>query len=174
MLKTNFIISSLRKNSIVAIPTDTIYGLSCLPNAIAIKKLLQLKQRSNKKGLIIIASNIKYFTKYMSADVLRQLLKAQNNITIPTTFIVPSNNHVFGVKNTIAVRLTSNKLIKKICNSLDSAIISTSANISKQKNINNILQLKANFKNLTAYLPPTQNKNPSSIVDLLNNTIIRK
>ena len=49
----------LRAGGIVAMPTDTVYGLHCDPHDLAaIKKILTLKKRSPEKGLILIADSL--------------------------------------------------------------------------------------------------------------------
>lgn len=62
----NFCLKHLKKNSVIAYPTESIFGFGCDPdNLIAIYKLLKIKKRSIKKGLILIASDYEQFIPYI-------------------------------------------------------------------------------------------------------------
>lgn len=171
MIKERLIISKIKNNEIVAIPSDTIFGLSCLPNITNIKKLNKLKQRSDNKGFILLTSNLEYLQKFIDTKYLKILEQEYAKITTPTTFIVPSV-HKLATHNTLAIRLTDNPLITKICSQLNSAILSTSCNISGKKNINTTLKLRLFFKNI-AFLTPNTNNKSSTIIDIISGAILR-
>ena len=49
----------LRCGGVIAYPTESCFGLGCDPkNLQAVRRLLMLKRRSYRKGLILIASNV--------------------------------------------------------------------------------------------------------------------
>ena len=53
------IAAHLRRGGLLAYPTEYCYGLGCDPrNRVAVQKLLKLKRRPQKKGLILIARKI--------------------------------------------------------------------------------------------------------------------
>ena len=59
-------VSSLRSGEVIAYPTEGVWGLGCDPfNEEAISKLLNLKGRSESKGLILIGSNLKQFSDFI-------------------------------------------------------------------------------------------------------------
>ena len=67
-------IRTLRQGGVIAYPTEAVYGLGCDPwNAAAVQRLLALKNRSVRKGLIVIAVEIAQLTPF-----LRQLACAQD------------------------------------------------------------------------------------------------
>jgi L-threonylcarbamoyladenylate synthase len=174
MIKYNFLIHQLKRSEVVALPTDTIYGFSTLPTNQAINRLLTIKQRDSNKGLILLASDYKYFADFVSDNTLELLKSAYENVNKATTFIVPSP-HCLAVNNKLALRITNNKLISYICNKLGSAITSTSANLSGKKTINNTYQLKKQFgKQVKYYLPAkTTSNEASSIIDLITMEMYR-
>ena len=50
----------LRRGSLVAYPTESSYGLGCLPtHRRALRWLMQLKKRPQHKGLIVIGNDLK-------------------------------------------------------------------------------------------------------------------
>lgn len=70
------IILALNEGKIIAYPTEAVFGLGCDPdNDKAVRKLLLLKQRSWKKGLILIAGDYKQLTPYIDDNKLTNLQK---------------------------------------------------------------------------------------------------
>lgn len=172
----------LKNNGVIAHPTDTVYGLSCLPkNKIAINNIIKLKRRDIDKGFILLANDIIYVTAYIDNkfvfDLERSFKKTKQH---PTTFLVPKNNKmkkiITGGSDFIAIRLTNNPLIKFLCERVDSAIISTSANIQGRTIAQSLLQLRKQFKGgLSFALPPINNNKikPSAIINLVSGERIR-
>jgi L-threonylcarbamoyladenylate synthase len=166
---------------VIAHPTDTIYGLACLANnPLAISHLISLKQRDAKKGLILLASDIKYVLPYIDStfiiDLLDGVQMAKNQ---PTTFLVPADLNtskmLTGGSPLIAVRLTDNVLVRFFCESSYSALVSSSANLQGQKVASSLLQLRVQFKSgLSFALSPTQyNDQASAIINLVSGERIR-
>ena len=175
--KSSLAAQYLNIGGVVSIPTDTIQGLSCLPNDNnAVNRIITLKQRSINKGLILLASEVKFFADFVN-DV--NLLKQIEPSNTPTTYLVKANKNInpalIGGFDTVAIRLTTNKLIKDICNKTGSAIVSTSANISGRNTANSILKLKIFFKNELDFIisPENYNNKPSKIINLATGERIR-
>jgi L-threonylcarbamoyladenylate synthase len=125
------------QGKIIAYPTEAVFGLGCDPdNETAIQSLLQLKQRSVDKGLILLASNYSQLLPYVAdlkipedkrftvlsrwPDGVTQLMPANDNIA----------SYLTGKFSTIAVRVTSQPDVVALCNALNKPIVSTSANLS--------------------------------------------
>ncbi|MFC4892941.1 L-threonylcarbamoyladenylate synthase [Pseudofrancisella aestuarii] len=177
--KISEIIKDLKKNNIVAIPTDTIYGFSCLINESAIRSILSLKKRDPSKGLIIISSNPKHLANFIKLEILSkaQLDKIFSETLEPTTWIVPAKDEatwIAGGKDTIAIRLTNNEIIKEITSNLNQAIISTSANLSGDESLPTASMINDIFPNIKT-LEATKNTNtkPSKIIDVIKGIQIR-
>ena len=164
----------LRKG-VIAHPTDTIYGLACLANnPSAIKALINLKQRDLDKGFILLASDVGYVLPYIDENLDISLIKKlRQHTAVPTTYLVPksasTSSLISGSSDLVAVRITSDPLVRYFCENTESALISTSANLSGQKVASNMAELKAYFNQSLAYaLPPNKyNSQPSIIIDLL-------
>ena len=129
-LKSHFL------NGVVfAYPTEAVYGLGCDPdNEAAVMRLLKIKQRSVSKGLILIASDFSQVKHY-----LKPLNPSQIAFTQPseTTYIYPASESapkwLTGDFNKLAVRITKHPLVRELCSHLDSALVSTSANLTGEE-----------------------------------------
>ncbi|ALE51814.1 translation factor SUA5 [Candidatus Thioglobus autotrophicus] len=168
-IKTRLAANILNSGGVISLPTDTVQGLSCLPFDHVLIRLIELKQRSANKGLILLTSDIKYVETYVK-DV--ELLKQIKPTNTPTTYIVKASRNtsslLLGGHDTVAIRLTNNQLIKDLCTMTRSALVSTSANISGQKTAKSVLKLRVYFKDQLDYIiaPVVTDINPSAIVNL--------
>lgn len=176
----DIIINSIVDNEIVSIPTDTVYGLSCIINKTAVDKLIDLKQRDSSKGFIIISHDVEHLLKYTDTSRLsnKQILKLKALQSQPTTWIVPAKDDIqwlTGNKPTIAIRLVQTTEIQKICSSLDnSVIISTSANISGQTFINNAQSISKVFSDIMVFDNKLETQaTPSRILNISTGEKIR-
>ena len=169
------------RSGVIAHPTDTIYGLACLANnPFAISQMIGLKCRDKSKGLILLASDIKYVLPYIDSTFIGDLINGvQMTKKQPTTFLVPADSNtstmLTGCSALIAVRLTDNALVRFFCESSNSALVSTSANVQGQKTASSLLQLRSQFSNgLSFALSPTKyNNQASAIINLISGERIR-
>ena len=169
------------KTGVIAHPTDTIYGLGCLANnPSGIQKIIELKNRDINKGFILLASDIGYLLPYIDSHMSEDLLKQISlPLKTPTTFLVPKSEELSpllgGDNELLAVRLTSNLLIKFFCEKTNSALISSSANLNGKKVATTKRELKHYFGNQLDYvLPPSgYNSEPSKIINLMTGERLR-
>ena len=138
--KTKDLIKIFKEGGVFAYPTEAVYGLGCDPgNAEAVRQLLLIKQRDEGKGLILIAADFSQVEKY-----LKPLNKAQQALTLPSeiTYIYPAlesaPKYLTGNFSSLAVRISKHPLVRELCTTLDSALVSTSANLSGQPPAMNI------------------------------------
>ncbi|MFT7688307.1 MAG: L-threonylcarbamoyladenylate synthase [Candidatus Azotimanducaceae bacterium] len=126
----------LRRGGVIAYPTEAVWGLGCLPGSEqGVRKILELKGRSWEKGLILVAANINQVRPYINDSYLTLL--SENKWAEPldssaVTYLVPKSESVpmwlSGKSEKIAVRISSHPFVKKLCEKLGSALVSTSAN----------------------------------------------
>ncbi len=170
-------VSCLKTGGVISNPTDTIQGLTCLPKfESSMAKILQLKRRSSSKGLILLASDVRYFIDYVKDASLL------GNITMdsqPTTYLLKANKQasklLTGGFDTIALRLTNNQLITNLCVATNNALVSSSANITNKRSATSILDLKKFFSNKLDFIipPKTYNTQASKIINLQTGEKIR-
>ncbi|PCK09529.1 MAG: tRNA threonylcarbamoyladenosine biosynthesis protein RimN [Alteromonadaceae bacterium] len=118
---------------VAAYPTEAVWGLGCDPNNdLAIEQILQLKGRSWKKGLILVAASIGQFDFILDKLPDGQYRQLDNSWPGHITWLVPHHNLVSslisGVHSTVALRVSDHPVVKALCEHLDSPIVSTSAN----------------------------------------------
>ena len=128
----------LRRGGLIAYPTESCYGLGCYPdNRTAVLRLLRLKQRPQRKGLILIASHYHQVARYLQplTPAEQQQLIAAGAQAI--TYLMPAHpstpRWLRGAHDTLAVRLTAHPFARELCRSANSALVSTSANRSGQR-----------------------------------------
>lgn len=137
----------LREGSVIAYPTEAVYGLGCDPlNAAAVQRLLAIKQRPSAKGLILIASRFDQLCPFVRVpdDALRQRL--ENTWPGPVTWLLPANpatpGWLRGRHRTLAVRVTAHPLAAALCVAFGGPIVSTSANSSGRPPARSALQAR--------------------------------
>lgn len=181
---------SLHIGQVLVLPTDTIYGLSCLAdNSKAIKKIYHLKKRDAKKPLLLLVDGLKMAKKYViiSARQEKLLKKIWAKRQSPCTVILKNKNklpqELARGSDGLALRLPKSKFLIKIIGKVNCPLVSTSVNLSGQKNITNLRQLnryfpkKNNRPDLIIDAGPSPKRRPSRLIDLRNETepiIIRK
>lgn len=162
----------LRHDGVIAYPTESVYGLGCDPmSQQAVERILQLKQRPVHKGLIIIAANLQQLQPYIDINeeetgiILRQ--------TSPMTWVVNKSAltpvWISGQHHKIAIRVSSHPVVQALCNLLDDAIVSTSANPAGAPPAENILQVRRYFpEQLDMYIAGTTGPldKPTPITDI--------
>ena len=120
---------------VVAYPTEAVFGLGCDPsNTAAIARLLKAKERDRNKGLILVASKQAQLNAYMASVTAEQQQRLDKAWPGPVTFIVPATEDVSAIltggRKTIAVRVSRHPIVVDLCDACNSALVSTSANLS--------------------------------------------
>jgi len=172
---------ALVNGGVIAYPTEGVFGLGCNPNnETAIKSLLTLKQRDADRGLILIAANIDQLSPYIAplSNAVRD--KLEQSWPGPVTWILPCNDKVSdlvsGGRNTIAARVTAHESVVRLCQSFDSALISTSANLSGEPACVDANTVQSMFGNQLSYvldLPIGTLQGPTPIYDGLTGRKLR-
>jgi L-threonylcarbamoyladenylate synthase len=128
---------AIEKGDVVAIPTETVYGLAANAyNTKAVKKIFSLKKRPSNNPLIIHFKNIEQIKK--EAVVNKYFLKLIKKFSPgPLTYVLKKkrNSRISKLANkglaTIAVRIPSERNTIKLLNILNCPLAAPSANRSK-------------------------------------------
>lgn len=135
MTEIKLAIDAIKKGGVVAYPTEAIYGLGCDPfNEIAVHKILDVKQRSIDKGLILIASDFSQIKDLIiPSEHMALILKTWPG---PNTWVFPATDKVpkwiTGQFQGVAIRVTDHPLAKLLCSEFAGPLVSTSANLSSK------------------------------------------
>ncbi len=126
-------IITLKKNELIAIPTETVYGLAGNAyNETAIKKIFELKKRPFYNPLIVHIKSLAYLQE-IASDIPDNALKlAKVFWPGPLTLVLKKQKHISDLitagKNTVAVRVPSHPLTLDLLNKLDFPLVAPSAN----------------------------------------------
>lgn len=174
-------VRALRAGGVIAYPTETVFGLGCDPlDGHAVERILELKQRPQEKGLILIGANLQQMLPYIDVQDQTLLDKLTQATPRPTTWICPLREDVpqwlCGKHNSIAVRITTSPIAQQLCQQLGSAIVSTSANPSGLRPARSLLTIRRHFGDrldyaLGGHCDPKAK--PSRIIDLISGRVIR-
>lgn len=163
-------IEQLNAGEIIIYPTDTVYGIGCLPSkAQALNKLLVFKKR--KRQFILLIDDWDRYQDWLSIQVDKQKLKT----TKPTTWVLPASSKCPDLlKNTngeIAIRKVTHPITLALLKAINEPLISTSANFPGERTITSI--------NEAGSLPfeimegQCGNQPPSQIIHYQSGVIIR-
>lgn len=127
----------LKGGGVIAYPTEGVWGLGCDPmNHGAVLRLLQIKQRSADKGLILIAAHLDQFKSLLDLATLPtdRLADVLGTWPGPHTWVMPAHvsapRWITGAHTGIAVRISAHAVVAALCDAFDGALVSTSANRS--------------------------------------------
>lgn len=140
---------------IIAYPTEAIYGLGCDPdNELALDALLQLKIRDRNKGLILVANDWSQIEPYVGTVNEAKLATVMESWPGPVTWIMPASKKtsqlLTGGRDTLAVRISDHPVVRELCGCCNSALVSTSANISGQPPFLSASEIEQSFADTIA------------------------
>ena len=171
----------LKRGGLIAYPTEYCYGLGCDPrNRRAVLRLLKLKGRPQSKGLILIAGKFPQLAPYLQPLTTEQQDVLRHDGAQAITCLMPARPSVprwlRGTHDTLAVRITGHSGAAVLCNALDMALVSTSANFRGHKPTRTYAQCQRLFGNKALVLSGRvgKRKKPSTIRSWMDNKIVRK
>jgi L-threonylcarbamoyladenylate synthase len=169
---------SLEDGNIIAVPTDTVYGLIAdAYNEKAVNKIFKIKLRPKKLPLIIFvpsieeAKKIGHFSKY---DELLAKAFWPGDLTL---IVKRKSNKIFyGHKSstTVGIRIPNHKALLNLLIETKKPLASTSANSHKGKTPKNIKELDIISNKEIAYTLVSNHKiagSESTIVSLINDKV---
>jgi L-threonylcarbamoyladenylate synthase len=171
---------TLRRGGIIAYPTESCYGLGCDPrNSRALKRLIRLKGRDAVKGLLLISDRLNRLQAFMRPLNAINLAQVRRTWPGPVTWIVPASAAcpamLTGGRATIAVRVTAHPDAARLCRTLGTALVSTSANKSGKKPAQTAAECRRIFGARVRVIDGRigTRKRPSTLIDLATGTILR-
>lgn len=126
--------SFLLEGGTILYPTDTIWGLGCdATNQLAVHKLYQIKQRPDKKSMLVLMNGLTMLSEYIDAvpKLAQEIISSAKK---PTTIIYKGTKkfaqNLLAEDGTIGIRITNDPFCGKLIAFTGKPIVSTSANIS--------------------------------------------
>lgn len=168
----------IREGSVIALPTDTVYGLACdANNASSVKKLYDIKGRDDSKPVAICVADLKGFkywgnAGHLSDDLLNVLLPG------PVTIVVEKsenldNPYLNTGTSKIGIRIPNFAFIQNLCQKLNNRPLAlTSANRSSDPSSLRIEEFKELWPKLSGIFDhgklgvTEENRLASTVIDL--------
>jgi L-threonylcarbamoyladenylate synthase len=179
--RVNLFARQLFEGAVIAYPTEGVWGLGCLPGLEEpVTRILRLKRRSWKKGLILVASRIEQILPYSDELTAQELAVLKIEWPGSVTYLLPRSKNVpdliAGDSDRVAVRVSKHAVVKAICDELGGPMVSTSANPTGKIPAGSKLRLKQYFPSgIDAIFPGELGtlKGASEIRDLRTGEVIR-
>jgi len=172
--RIDYIVSCLRKGDVVALPTDTFYGLAVDPvNLHAVEQIYQIKTRQKHKPLsLLISSLAQAYELARDTDALLDKL-AERFWPGPLTIIVRAGGKLplRSTANTgnVALRVPDAAIPRAVVQGLGLPITATSANLHGASECTNAASVRDQLGDRIPLIidgGPTGNARPTTIVDL--------
>lgn len=174
------IIQTLWEWKIVAIPTETVYGLAI--NALdenAIQRLFNIKWRPQNKPMNIQIGHKQDIYKYAYIDHPREEEIIQHYMPGPLTLILRKKNIIPDILTAhtqyIGIRIPAHTDTLTLLQQIDFPLAVPSANLSDQKPAETVQEAQQVFWEKVAYYMPNNyimSKQASTVVQIINNEII--
>ncbi|HQT26800.1 MAG TPA: L-threonylcarbamoyladenylate synthase [Burkholderiales bacterium] len=168
----------LDAGGVIAYPTESCYGLGCIPeNRDAVRALLKLKKRRKSRGLILIAGRMREIRRYMKhlpeKEALNKFWPGPNTLLLPASRHVPV--WIRGNHEKVALRITAHRDAARLCNALSTALVSTSANVTGTKPAKSYRECTSRFGRQVLVVPGKigKRRHPSTIMDFETGKIFR-
>ena len=126
----------LRDGGVICHACEGVWGLACDPfNEDAVRRILEIKQRPQSKGLIVIASKAAYFEPELAALNGSRRTTVEESWPGRTTWILPTTRFpvwITGENASVAARVPGHQQARAIASLFDGPLVSTSANVATE------------------------------------------
>ncbi len=170
----------LKHGGVIAYPTESVFGLGCDPrNRRAVQRILRIKGRPQRKGLILLADRLSRIQSYLAPVSATQQAQLAASWPGPHTWLIPAApdcpRWLTGRHRTLATRITAHAQSAGIAKSSAMAIVSTSANRSGHQPVKTTRECYRRFGGQVRVLPGMTGgaRKPSTIQDLASGKILR-
>jgi L-threonylcarbamoyladenylate synthase len=148
---------TLCAGGVIAYPTEAVFGLGCLPrNRAAVMRLLGIKRRSWRKGLILIAADTEQLAPYVVLPAEPQRATVLSSWPGPHTWILEARRGtprwITGGRPAVAVRVTAHPCARELCRRVGDALVSTSANLNRRPPHRRLLTLRRDLGRRVDYV----------------------
>jgi L-threonylcarbamoyladenylate synthase len=174
-------IEKLKNGKVIAIPTDTVYGLAVdAKNFEAVENLYRLKKREKNKPLAIFLKNLEQIKKlFIIEDITKKLIEKYLPGKLTIVAKIKDKTDIKLAKNLneidddfLGFRVVDSFFIKKLFNEFDIILAVTSANISGNKVANSPSEIFKIFPQIELIISGNLLENSASTVVKVNNSQI--
>ena len=165
----------LRNGGIILYPTDTVWGIGCdATNADAVKRIYELKQRTDSKSMLVLVDNTAKLSGYVN-DIPEVAFDMAELSTKPLTIIYDDAKNLAAnlpaEDGSVGIRISKEEFSKQLFARFKKPVVSTSANISGEASPRNFSEVSDAVKAGVDYVvgfrqDEMKNPAPSSIIKL--------
>jgi len=172
----------VRGGGVIAYPTEAVFGLGCLPrDQRAVMRVLAIKHRSWRKGLILIGADLAQLERYVVLPPEPRRAEVLASWPGPHTWVLDARpdapRWITGGRASVAVRVTAHPLAAELCRAVGEALVSTSANVSRRPPHRRLLRLRCDLGADVDYVlagPLGGLGNPTAIRDARSGRVLRR
>jgi len=169
------VVNDLKNGKVILYPTDTGFALGCqLSNKVAIKRIRQMRNLSEKHEMTFICSNLSNISEYAKVNnkaykFLKSLIPGTFTFILPASKMVPKYAQSPS-KRTIGIRLPESMLAKELIHLLGEPIISISAKIEGEEYYydEEIIETYRNMVDIVIISDSYHFNGESTIIDMTN------
>ncbi|NXU59566.1 YRDC protein, partial [Turnix velox] len=136
---------ALQAGGLVALPTDTVYGVACLAqDSGAVRSIYGLKGRNGAKPLAICLGDVERLYRYCQVNVPDQLLR--DLLPGPVTLVLRRseelNKDLNPFTQLVGVRIPNHAFVRDLARACPGPLALTSANISSQASTLSVMEFQ--------------------------------
>lgn len=146
--------SVYQQHGVFIAPTESVYGLSCSAvDPLAVEKVYRIKRRDYRKPMIVLARDLEMVSEHCAfSDDVRDWVRDYWPGAL--TLILPERrgalaSDVLAGGSTVAIRVSSHRVIQKCIEINGAPIVSTSANFSGEEPLSREGDIRAQFGHST-------------------------
>lgn len=172
----------LKNGGLIAFPTDTVWGIGCLPtHPQAVEKIYELKGRDKSKPLILMSHDLSFLLPYTQLPFSEKAEKlAQKHWPGALTLVVNKSdkvpNYTSANLNTIGIRVPNCNIFQELCRHIEGHVLATtSANLSGQPpatNYQEAMKVIGDKVDYTIFSDEKISKKSSTVIGFHNDTPI--
>ena len=164
----------IRLGSIVAMPTDTLYGLAADPfNAAAVARIFAVKGRAAARALPLVAADAAQIARHLGPLPDLAVRLAGHFWPGPLTMLMPAARQlardVSGGTGKVGVRVPADEIARAVCTACGHPVTATSANVTGEPAPATPDDVERTLGDRIEFLldaGPTRGGAPSTIVDV--------
>lgn len=166
--ETNELAEILKKDGVISVPTDTVYGLcACINSIKAYQNLVNIKNRPSTKLFSVMCANKEQIKNIAIIDKKSEKI-INTFMPGPITLILKKKPelpvYVNNGSKTIAIRLASSKFLKDLILKTGCPLFMSSANKSGEKVCTSLDEIEETFPNLDGIMEGDVYFNKSSTI----------